>query len=353
MLKPKGTKVRTTMKVFQLLTLFVMIFLFNPVFSQAQLSGVYFQSFPNSEGISIEEVSTALAAQRDESSGLSIVGNREALGMHLIAANTTLENREQRSFEIGDLLILCFTATEDSQVQLIDIRPNDAVQRIFPKEEETVTVIADTTYCLGDVSSSQKIYADEATGLGRGTLMFRSGKSTSIAEFELDDAWGKVLEVQQVGNRSIPEGEAVVFETWLGYEMLATEVDLTASGDPETVTATEGQSIEVVEEVVEIVQESNCIEGQIKISYLQRIALLDIAKMTLLLSPCGNSDIIEASERVFYLQGEQVPVTVNLRCMSAETVQVNITQNDVPMFQGQTSCEELIQNSELLLNRSN
>ncbi|MEZ4605680.1 MAG: hypothetical protein R2865_02445 [Deinococcales bacterium] len=141
----------------------------------------------------------ALATSPDGKTGMSKGMASDTLANQRPEEVTLAEELAEHQFHLNDYVIMCFMPESDMYVRLVDTKPKGGSAQLYPAEG-SVAVEAHQRYCIGDSNSDVLVYADEGTGLGKGTLYLLGVKDE--ADFP---------EIDSLGNT--PVGKTMA---WLG-----------------------------------------------------------------------------------------------------------------------------------------
>lgn len=159
-------------------------------FAQSQLDNFVVYNL-DTEGY--DEFSEQMVTQRDSSTGLSFgreLRNQEE-GSNAVTSTENTQEPIQGStnpsteldsipFYLGQYVVMCFTPRQDLYVRLLDTQPSGKTTQLYPVPENgSVKVVKDTTYCAGDENSDVFLYADEASGIGKGVLYLLGAEKES------------------------------------------------------------------------------------------------------------------------------------------------------------------------------
>jgi len=189
-----------------------------------------FRDFSVNRLSSVEELSKLeelLATTPDDKTGLA-----KGLGWDLQANPKPLDidladEVEGHQFHLGEYVVMCFTPEKDMYIRLMDTKPNGGTAQLYPVEG-SVAVAADTRYCIGNRDSEVLVYADEATGLGKGTLYLLGVEAeedfpdvSTIAN--IPPGWeqsGLAWLTKPAGSLEIEVEDDKLYEAYFNYEIL-------------------------------------------------------------------------------------------------------------------------------------
>lgn len=118
--------------------------------------------------------------------------------------------------------------------------------------------------------------------------------------------------------------------------------------DKETKEKTESKETPAESQSI-VITESNCLSGKLTVTYLQLIALVDKPKMVINLSPCNNDEEIAPAQLTYVLTEKQVPLTIEVECMSNSEITIGLFDHDKLKFTGVIPCEMVLNKEEVIL----